>query len=98
MNIRLSSQAELEWYAGEYAMSPRRGRLRCPIVADERRMKPFAGGARHPHRTAQRCRCKRCGAHTPCTIGATISGQCGTCGGYDLLPVVVASAQLMTRP
>ena len=31
-----------------------------------------------------RCRCVRCGAHTQATVGIKISGQCGTCDGYDL--------------
>jgi hypothetical protein len=34
-----------------------------------------------------RCRCVTCGAHVHAVRGVRLYGQCGNCGGIDLVPL-----------
>jgi hypothetical protein len=34
-----------------------------------------------------RCRCVGCGAHVHAVVGVRLYGQCGNCGGIDLVPL-----------
>ena len=46
-----------------------------------------ANVAEQKERRKVRCRCLSCGAHAQAVVGMRLYGQCGNCGGIELVPL-----------